>query len=191
MCKFKSRFLIALITFGIGVLGVYFMIVKSNASEMPIKQVEQTAPKINRTTKDNFQQKQTVYDVEYSELSANPEKYIGKVVRVKALIFGGPLADPGLVKKQVKSIWIGYDFAPNAKEASEHLEEAFGPEPEVYIPHKAGRCERAVATVTGKFIEDANRTKENTKGGNKLSYQYWIIVNRLENIEPCPRLWVH
>jgi hypothetical protein len=131
----------------------------------------------------------TIYDVTYSDLAANPEEYIGKMVRVKALIFGGALDDPRRVNEKVSSIPMGYEFAPDATESSAKLEEAFGPD--VYIPHEVVRCERALATVVGEFIEDGNKTKENSKAGNKWSFRYWIIIHRLENTEACPKLWFH
>ena len=134
---------------------------------------------------------QTVHDVEYSKLEADPKQYLGKIVRVKALVFRGPLDDPRLVNEKVAptGVFIGYDFAPEASAASSKLQEAFGPE--VWIPHKVERCERALATVIGQFIEDPNRTKENKRAGNKLGYQYWIIVKDLQDIKPCPKLWFH
>jgi len=136
-------------------------------------------------------QDQSVSDVEYSTLEADPKKYLGKIVRVKALVFGGPLDDPRLVNEKVPptGVFIGYDFAPDAKDASAKLQEAFGPE--VWIPHKVERCERALATVIGQFIEDPTRTKDNPRAGNKLSYQYWIIVTDLQDIKSCPKLWFH
>ena len=59
-------------------------------------------------------QKPVIYDVEYSVLEAKPQEYVGKIVRVKALVFGGPLDDPRLVEKEVPrtDFSIGYDFAP-------------------------------------------------------------------------------
>jgi hypothetical protein len=138
----------------------------------------------SRMASDDSEPAQTVHDAEYSDLTANPAKYLGKTVRVKAMIFGGPLSDPRLVNEQVNSAHIGYDFAPDAAEASAKLEAAFGPD--VYVPHQAARCERALATVTGKFVEDGSRTKE-----NGLSYRYWVIIHRLENVEACPRLFHH
>jgi hypothetical protein len=145
---------------------------------------------IFRSAKARAQQDQPV-NVEYSVLEANPKQYVGKTVRVKALVFGGPLDDPRLVDQKVEptGVFIGYDFAPDAKEASAKLQEAFGPE--VWIPHKAERCERALATVIGQFIEDPKRTKYNPRAGNQLGYQYWIIVTDLQDIKPCPKLWFH
>ena len=136
-------------------------------------------------------QDQTVHNVEYSKLEADPKRYLDKIVRVKALVFGGPLDDPRLVNEKVSptGVSIGYDFAPDASEASAKLQEAFGPE--VWIPHEVERCERALATVIGQFIEDPHRTKENKRAGNKLGYQYWIIVKDLQDIKPCPKLWFH
>src|SRR5260370_231851 len=43
-----------------------------------------------RIVKPQALQKPTIYDVEYSVLEANPQKYVGKMVRVKVLVFGGP-----------------------------------------------------------------------------------------------------
>jgi len=104
-------------------------------------------------------QDKTIHDVEYSLLETDPKRYLGKTVRVRALVFGGPLDDPRLVNERVPptGVSIGYDFAPDAKEASAKLDEAFGPK--VWIPHKVERCERALATVIGQFIEDPTRTK--------------------------------
>lgn len=46
MCKFNFRLLAGLLTFGIGVLSVYFGFVKFNHSDAPIKQTEQVEPEI-------------------------------------------------------------------------------------------------------------------------------------------------
>jgi hypothetical protein len=146
---------------------------------------------IFRTTRARAFQDQSIHDVEYSTLEANPKQYVGKIVRVKALVFGGPLDDPRLVNEKVPNsgVSIGYDFAPDAKDASAKLQVAFGPE--VWIPHKVERCERALATLVGQFIEDPTRTKYNPRAGNQLGYHYWIIVTDLQDITPCPKLWFH
>ncbi len=175
MKRMIIRIAVASLTFIIGVSVAMLYLIKHNSVEAPLI-LEQPVY-------------QPVRDVEYSELATKPEKYVGQMVRVKALIFGGPLANPRLVNEDVSSFWMGYDFAPDAAEASVKLEEAFGPD--VYIPHKVVRCERALATVTGEFIEDDGRTKENKKVGNRLGYRCWIIIHRLENIEACPKLWFH
>src|SRR5882762_10167642 len=90
---------------------------------------------ILRSAKARPLQDQTVHDVEYSKLESDPKQYLGKIVRVKALVFGGPLDDPRLVNEKVPptGVSVGYDFAPDASEASAKLQEAFGPE--VWIPH--------------------------------------------------------
>jgi hypothetical protein len=46
MCRFKFRLLIALLTFGIGVLVVSFWLVKSNSPQVSLKEAEQTEPEI-------------------------------------------------------------------------------------------------------------------------------------------------
>lgn len=154
MKRMSVRIAIACLTFAVGVAATAMYLISRKSSMLP--------PPPDRT----------VYAVSYSELATNRERWVGKIVRVDALMFESPLSDPRLVNEKVPHNDMYYEFAPDAKEASAKWFDTFRPDvPD--IPHEMTVCRRALVTITGEFL------------GSK------IRVHGLDIMEKCPRLWFH
>jgi hypothetical protein len=118
-------------------------------------------------------------DIDFADLADNPERYVGQAVRFRSIMFESDLA---LFRPGRPLATIGYDFAPGYEEEGWDRVRWVFEDDTPYIPHRSGPCERARATVTGTVIDDANRVRL------KHSFRYWVMIQRIENVEKCPNL---
>jgi hypothetical protein len=157
------RIIIAVLTFAIGVCATVVWLVHREP-------VDVAAPAVEIT-----------HDINFADLVDDPERYVGRTVRFRGVMFESGL---GLHRPDTVFASIGYDFDPNAGEAWEKVRSIFE-DNTPYIPHRSGPCKRASVTVVGKIIQDENKTRLN------WGFKYWVIIQELENVESCPRLWFH
>ena len=123
-------------------------------------------------------------DVDYYKLAAEPERYVGKNLRIRVIAgvsWKGSLIE-GIVDEPmaIHPVFFGVVYAPESQESFAKAERTLGIDPE--DPQGSiNSVRRANVILSGKFIKDREKTDSI---GRK--YPYWFIINRLEHVEEKP-----
>ena len=120
-------------------------------------------------------------DVDYYKLAAEPERYVGKSVRVRAVAgvdWRGSLIE-GLLDKPMspQPVFFGVVYTPESQESFAKVDGTLGIDPED-PKGSINSVRRANVILSGMFIKDVEKTDSIGR-----RYQYWFIINRLESVE--------
>ena len=120
--------------------------------------------------------------VEYFELQFDPDRYVGRQVRLRVKImidWAGSLdkwwmGDP---RSPWEETFFGYEYAPDSEESLAGAKDFFGVDPR----DPAGEINvfrLGHATLEGEFVIDRDKTDWMGR-----TYPYWFIVHRLEGVD--------
>ena len=120
-------------------------------------------------------------DVDYYKLAAEPQRYVGKNLRIRVVAgvgWKGSLIE-GLLDEPMSPhpVFFGVIYAPESHESFAKVEGTLGIDPED-LKGSINSVRRANVILSGKFIRDKEKTDSIGR-----TYPYWFIINRLEYVK--------